>query len=246
MEGFLFNVAMDVNCDLGEGVGNDSDLMKYIGSCNIACGGHAGDFETMKNTLLLAKRYDVKIGAHPSFMDRSNFGRKELIVPKDLLVKQLVAQIKSLIEIAGTLDMKLHHVKPHGALYNMAARSKETAQVIVEVMKNFSNRLFLYVPFNSEIEILAKTNGILVKTEAFADRNYTDDFSLVPRSEPFSVIENKEKIRNRVLDIFKNQCVTSVNGIKTKTHIDTVCVHGDHVNAVEITRILSDLKTDLN
>lgn len=237
---------MDINCDLGEGIGNDAHLMKYLGSCNIACGGHTGSFETMKQTLLLAKKHGVNVGAHPSFIDPENFGRKELLVPDKLLIAQLLNQINTLIEIADSLDIQLHHIKPHGALYNMAAKSEDTAQVIIEVMKNFSDKLILYVPFNSKIENLAKKEGISIFREAFADRNYNDDFSLVSRSKPFAIIENAQDVKNRVNDIINNQYITSINGAIMKAKIDTVCVHGDHVNALQVVKLLAGFKTEIN
>ena len=160
MESVLFYVNMDINCDLGEGMGNDDAIMVYLGSCNIACGGHAGDQQTMRHTVIMAKEHQVKIGAHPSFEDEVNFGRKEIVVERELLKSQLLQQILHLKEIAGSLGIGLHHVKPHGALYNMAAKSADMAELIIEVMQELDESIFLYVPFNSVIEDLAKQRGL--------------------------------------------------------------------------------------
>ncbi len=160
MESILFNVEMDINCDLGEGIGNDEAIMPYLGSCNIACGGHAGDSESMKTAVLLARKHDVKIGAHPSFLDPVNFGRKEMNVPSELLKRQLTDQIFELKEIASSFGMSLHHVKPHGALYNLAAKSVETAELIIDIMQDLEDTIYLYVPFNSVIESLAEKRGV--------------------------------------------------------------------------------------
>ena len=152
--------SMDINCDLGEGIGRDADLMPYLSSCNIACGGHAGDRETMLSTMRLAKEHDVRIGAHPSFEDRPNFGRKEMYVPPERLRSQLIHQIAELAALARLEDVDIHHVKPHGALYNMAARSSDLAKLIVNVLGFFNEDLVLYVPFGSQMERKAKEAGV--------------------------------------------------------------------------------------
>ena len=142
---------MDINCDLGEGLENDAQIMPFISSCNIACGAHAGGKELMRATVLLAKKYKVKIGAHPSFADRKNFGRREMDVPKDLLIEQIMAQIAVLKEITEKEGEVLHHVKPHGALYNMAAKDREVADIVIEAVQSIDKRLIIYAPFRSVI-----------------------------------------------------------------------------------------------
>ena len=236
---------MDINCDLGEGIGRDADLMPYLGSCNIACGGHAGDRETMLAAMRLAKENNVKIGAHPSFEDRPNFGRKEIYVPRERLRSQLIHQIAELSALARLEDVKIHHVKPHGALYNMAARSSELASMIVNVLGFFKEDLLLYVPFDSQMERKAKEAGIPYAVEAFADRNYNDDFSLVPRSEPEAVLEDPKKIRDRVERMIRNGEIVSVSGKVKHVEIDTICIHGDNPSAVEIAKELSHLFKEL-
>ena len=189
---------MDINCDLGEGRGNDAEIMAYINSCNIACGGHAGDKNTMIKTLRLAKKHSVKAGAHPSFEDKKNFGRKDLSVSKCVLKAQLIDQIDALNQLANKENMKLHHVKAHGALYNMAAKSGEIAQIIIEAVQFFDQNLYIYAPFDSELEKKAKIMGVPYMIEVFADRNYDDDFNLLSRKEPMAVIETTEEVKSRV------------------------------------------------
>jgi len=246
LESILFNVEMDINCDLGEGIGNDEAIMPYLGSCNIACGGHAGDSESMKTAVLLARKHDVKIGAHPSFLDPVNFGRKEMNVPSELLKRQLTDQIYELKEIASSFGMSLHHVKPHGALYNLAAKSVETAELIIDIMQDLEDTICLYVPFNSVIESLAERRGVSHCIEVFADRNYNDDFSLVSRTEPNAIIDNAEEIKLRVDEMIKKRAVTSINGMEKKANIQTICIHGDHVNSIQIAKILYNFKDQIN
>ena len=246
MESVLFNLEMDINCDLGEGIGNDQAIMPYLGSCNIACGGHAGDKESMRNTVMLAQKYGVKIGAHPSFLDRVNFGRKEMDVPSEILKRQLTEQIFELKEITSSLGLTLHHVKPHGALYNLAAKSVDTAELIIDIMQDLGVETYLYVPFNSMIERLADKKGVSYCVEVFADRNYNDDFSLVPRTEPNAIIEDPEAIRLRVDEMIKKRAVTSINGLEKKADIQTICLHGDHKNAIQTAKLLYNFKDQIN
>jgi len=235
---------MDINCDLGEGMGNDDKIMAYINSCNIACGGHAGDKNTMIKTLQLAKKYGVKAGAHPSFEDAKNFGRKELSVSKGVLKAQLIGQIDALNQLAKAQNMKLHHVKAHGALYNMAAKSSEIAQIIVEAVQFFEQKLYIYAPFDSELEKKAKMMGVPYMIEVFADRNYDDDFKLLSRKEPMALIETAEEVKSRVGKMMREGTLISLHGIKRSINFDTLCVHGDHPHALEIVRELYILKED--
>jgi len=236
---------MDINCDIGEGIGNDADLMPYLSSCNIACGGHAGDRETMISTMRLAKEYDVKIGAHPSFEDRPNFGRKEIYVPQERLRSQLIHQIAELGALARLEDVEIHHVKPHGALYNMAARSSKLAELVVNVLGFFKEDLLLYVPFGSQLERKSKEAGIPYAVEAFADRNYDEAFGLVPRSEPGAVITDPEEVRKRVDRMIRKGEVVSASGKVKQVEIDTICIHGDNPSAIDIAKELADLIKDL-
>lgn len=232
---------MDINCDLGEGIGNDAQIIPYISSCSIACGGHAGDKYTMQETIRLAKEYSVKVGAHPSFPDRKNFGRVRMFLSNDVLKENLIDQITSLKEIAEKENVRLHHVKPHGALYKMAAENEDLAEVIIEVMRFFDEEWKLYVPYHSVIAKKAKESGIFYHYEAFADRNYNDDLTLISRSESHAVIEDIGIIYKRVERIFKDQSVLSINNKQMKIKVDTVCVHGDNPNAIPIVQTLHNL-----
>jgi UPF0271 protein len=199
----------------------------------------------MISTMRLAKEHDVKIGAHPSFEDRPNFGRKEIYVPQERLRSQLIHQIAELAALARLEDVEIHHVKPHGALYNMAARSSDLAKLIVNVLGFFKEDLVLYVPFGSQLERKSKEAGIPYAVEAFADRNYNDAFGLVPRSEPGAVITDPEEIRKRVERMINKGEVVSVSGKVRHVDIDTICIHGDNPSAVDIARELADLIKDL-
>ena len=232
---------MDINCDVGEGVYNEEAIMAYIDSCNIACGGHTGDEKSMTETLRLAKKYGVRAGAHPSFEDRPNFGRRVMKMPLELLRSQLISQVSSLKEIANREGMKLHHIKAHGALYNEAARSEDVARILFEVAEHFRNDLCIFVPCGSIMEREADRLGVTYWREAFADRNYDEDLNLLPRSDPKAVILDPEEIRLRVLNMARENQVVA-QGIKKPIKFDTICVHGDHPKALEIVKILHDIK----
>ncbi|MDH5475806.1 MAG: LamB/YcsF family protein, partial [Cyclobacteriaceae bacterium] len=169
---------IDVNCDVGEGVNNEELLMPYISSCNIACGGHAGGLETMTNVVSLAIKHNVKIGAHPSYPDRENFGRKSMVISDEDLAITIVKQIKTLEKVVSTSERQLHHIKPHGALYNDIAKNTALANVFLDAIASYRNTCALYVPFTSEIAHEALKRNFKVVYEAFADRNYNDDHSL--------------------------------------------------------------------
>lgn len=237
---------MDINCDLGEGIGSDEQIMPFIGSCNIACGVHAGNRELMKKTVQLAIKNNVKIGAHPSFNDRENFGRKEMFLPKDILKSQIVNQIASLNEIVKEQGSKLHHVKPHGALYNMAAKNTEVAMAVIESIQFFNEDLILYVPYGSLIAYKAKKFNIPFYNEVFADRNYNDDLTLVSRDHAEAVIEDSNNIRDRIAELIKNETIISITGKIKTMQADTVCVHGDNPNVKQIVKDLTGIVTNYN
>ncbi len=234
------NQIVDINVDMGEGVGNEAKLMPYISSCNIACGGHAGDYSTMKTVVKLAKQHRVKIGAHPSFPDRENFGRKTMEMPCVALYTSLKNQINDLIAVLDEEHVPLHHVKPHGALYNLAATDEKTAHVIVEVMKALALPAELYVPYNSVLARIAVKNNIPVFYEAFADRNYNSDLSLVSRTEKNALIEDVETMFQQVFGIHSSQKVKTISGEWAMIKAHTFCVHGDHPNAVKMVKSLSE------
>ncbi|WP_296313385.1 5-oxoprolinase subunit PxpA [Winogradskyella sp. UBA3174] len=229
---------IDINADVGEGIGNESMLMPYLSSCNIACGGHAGDIATMTEVVKLAKTNNVKIGAHPSFPDKANFGRVAMYMTSSELYTSLKQQIRSLQIILDSENLKLNHIKPHGALYNLAAKDKEIAIVIIDVLKSFSAPLKLYAPKISVIANMAKANTIEVVNEAFADRNYNDDLSLVSRKKDNAILNKKEAVLNHVLGIIKHQKITVIRGVEVELKAETICVHSDTENAIEILKFL--------
>jgi len=237
---------MDINCDLGEGIGKDEQIMPFISSCNIACGIHAGTLNIMKSTVQLAMKNNVQIGAHPSFSDRENFGRKEMFIPKEILKSQIINQIASLNEIAKREGAKLHHVKPHGALYNMAAKFNDVAMAVIESVQFFDQDLILYVPYGSLIAYKARKFKVPYYNEVFADRNYNDDLTLVSREEPEAIIENASRINERILRIINEGTIVSLNGKIINMKADSACIHGDNPNAVKIVKYLAKVTQNYN
>lgn len=235
--------SIDINADLGEGIGNEAQLMPFISSCNIACGGHAGDEDTMRNAVRLAKHHNVKIGAHPSFPDVENFGRLPVEMPCAALFKTIEDQINSLKAIIDEEHATLHHVKPHGALYNMAIKDKNIATVIVEVMKSMHLPVYLYVPYKSMIAEVAIQNKIPIIYEAFADRNYNDDLTLVSRQKENAVLHDENEVFEHVFRMISEGNVKTLSGkiIEIKAH--TFCIHGDNPKAVGlINRLVHNLE----
>lgn len=230
--------SIDINVDVGEGDGNESQLIPYASSCNIACGGHAGNSETMRKAVKLAHQYRVKIGAHPSFPDVKNFGRKPMHIPCVALFTSLKEQINDLIKIIESQNAMLHHVKPHGALYNMAVTDTKIATAIIEVMKTMALPVKLYVPYKSVIETLALQNNIPVTYEAFADRNYNDDLTLVLRSEKHALINDADAMFEHVYRMIIKQKVKTITGAEVAIKAETFCLHGDSLNAASLVKKL--------
>lgn len=231
---------IDINCDLGEGLPNDAELMQNISSCNIACGGHAGTIETIDKTITLAIKNEVKIGAHPSFPDKENFGRKLLNLPYKELQQSIEAQVQLFVERLNKQKGKLHHIKVHGALYNASAKNVELANLVVNAVKNIDKTVFLYVPFNSVIEEIAKQHHIKIKYEVFADRNYNNDGSLVMRSQENAVIYDKEIALKHIRRMFYDKQIQTISGELIYTKADTFCIHGDNKNAIEILQFINE------
>ena len=232
------NYKIDINVDLGEGVGNESQLMPHISSCNIACGGHAGDIETMRTVVKLAKKHGVKIGAHPSFPDKENFGRKAMEMPSVVLYKSIKKQMRDLLNILKDEHARLHHIKPHGALYNVAAVDEKIAKTIIEAIKSIAIPIKLYVPYKSVIADVAIKNNIAIKYEAFADRNYNDDLTLVSRAENNALINDEVIMFNHVYRMISTEKVKAISGAETAIIADTFCIHGDNLEAVNLVKAL--------
>jgi 5-oxoprolinase (ATP-hydrolysing) subunit A len=217
---------------MGEGIGNDEAIMPFITSANISCGFHAGNGDIIRQTISLAMRHNVRIGAHPSFRDKENFGRKEMHLGHDKLYAIVLEQLIKLDLIAKEKGATLHHVKPHGALYNMAARDLETAGTIALAVKDFNEELVLYGLSNSCLISEAKALGLKTASEVFADRTYQDNGSLTPRSQPNALIEDDEQCIQQVLQMTRKGTVTTISGKIIPIVADTICIHGDGKHAV--------------
>ena len=239
-------ISIDINADVGEGIGNESELMPFQSSCNIACGGHAGDVTTMTKVIRLAKSHRVKIGAHPSFPDKTNFGREIMELSAADLYATIKQQIRTLQSALHNENAQLYHIKPHGALYNLVAKDEKTARVIIEVIKSIAYPIKLYAPFNSVIAEIAKQEGIKVRFEAFADRNYNEDLSLVSRKNKNAILHEKEAVLSHVLNMIKHQKVTTVSRVEVPIKASTFCVHSDTKNAIQILKYLSNNLKDHN
>ena len=230
---------IDINCDVGEGIGNEADLLPLISSCNIACGGHAGDLESMMHVVKLAKENGVLIGAHPSYPDLKNFGRLTMNIEPTDLKESIQKQIIELNAIVKSQELSLHHIKPHGALYNDLAKNKKLAQLFLEAIVSYKEDTFLYVPPGSIIAQLAITQGFNIKYEAFADRSYNQDLSLVSRKLPKAVLDVPDNVYDHLVEMVKKSRVTAVNGKQIPIKADTYCLHGDTPNALQILMYLS-------
>jgi UPF0271 protein len=224
--------SIDLNCDLGEGFENDGEIMPFISSANIACGAHAGDHDTMKRTIELAMQHGVKVGAHPGFADKINFGRIELPVTDEDVYDLVTDQILLLQRIASDVHCKVQHVKPHGALYNMAARDKPLATAIARAIKDINPDMILYGLSGSFLISEGKSMGLNTASEVFADRTYDDTGNLTPRSKPGALIISDEEAITQVLKLVNEQMVTSVTGNNIPVRAETVCLHGDGAHAV--------------
>ncbi len=226
-------ISCDLNCDMGEGIGNDEALMPFITSANIACGYHAGDETTMRSTVIMAKNAGVAIGAHPSFADRENFGRTETKDTNPQQVYELVSeQLKIMHRIVTACNTHLHHVKPHGALYNMAAKNAALSLAIAQAIYDFNNTLILFGLSGSYLISQAKFIGLQTASEVFADRTYQDDGSLTPRTASDALIENEEQSISQIIQMIKKGTVTSLSGKEVPIIAETICLHGDGKNTV--------------
>jgi UPF0271 protein len=232
------SLVVDLNADLGEGAGHDDELLALVTSANIACGFHAGDGETMRRSIEAARDRKVDVGAHPSLFDRENFGRKELPVKPDEVYDAVVYQLGVFQAIAEAAKVRPNHVKPHGALYNMAVRDQELANAIGRAIAQIDTKLILFAPENSELARAGTTNGLQIAHEVFADRNYLSDGSLVPRSRPDALLHDPEEAASRVVRMLREGKVRSVDGVDVDVRAETICLHGDKPGAVEFARAL--------
>jgi UPF0271 protein len=229
---------VDLNCDMGEGTDNDELIMPFISSANIACGYHAGDEKTIWKTIELAVKHKVAVGAHVSFLDKENFGRSEMNLTANEIYELVEQQLIIIKEIADSFDIKLNHVKPHGALYNMSARDVAIAKAIAEAVKDFDSNLILFGLSESHSIHEAKAAGLKTASEVFADRTYQDDGSLTPRSQPNALIEDADKAIQQVLQMIKKGTVTSVSGKEIPIKAETICIHGDGKHAAAFAKTI--------
>jgi UPF0271 protein len=228
----------DLNCDLGEGAENDSLIMPWITSANIACGYHAGDVNTMYKTVKLAVKHNVAIGAHVSYLDKENFGRTEMNLPADEVYELVEQQLILLKEIADMFEKPITHVKPHGALYNQSAKDKTIANAIARSIRDFDHNLTLFGLSGSHSISEAQTEGLKTANEVFADRSYQDDRSLTSRSKSGALIENADDAVKQVLQMINEGNVTTISGKIIPIIADTICIHGDGKHAAEFAKAI--------
>ena len=229
---------ININCDLGESsklhsTENDPLLLEIVNSANIACGYHAGDRPTMEKTIEISKKNNVSIGAHPSFNDRENFGRKRLNLSSNDIQRLVIDQINILSNIANDKGIKVTHVKPHGALNNMACENYDLAKTISEAIIEVNKELIFLVPTGSQLESAGKKLNMKIAAEIFADRNYEDDGNLVSRSKENAMITDPEIAKKHVIKMVENQALNCYSGKQIPCEIDSVCVHGDGKSAVD-------------
>ena len=230
--------SIDVNADVGEGCGQDAALIPLISSANIACGYHAGDADSMREAVAFARDHGVAVGAHPSFPDRENFGRREMQLSPADLHASIVAQVQALAAIAASEGTRLRHVKPHGALYNMAARDENLAETVARAVQTVDPALLLVGLAGSILLMIAERVGLRSVSEVFADRAYLPDGSLLPRDRPGSVIHNAAAVAVRAVEMARGGTVVAVDGSSISVRADTICIHGDTPGAAALARRL--------
>ena len=232
---------IDINCDMGEGLDNEAALMPFIHSANIACGYHAGDEDTMRMVIALCLQHKVNIGAHPSFNDRANFGRTKMNLSENEVYDLVIDQLKTIDAIARQCGGRLHHVKPHGALYNMAAGNEALAKTIAQAVKDFDASLIYYGLSGSVMLRKAEEIGLSTAHEVFADRSYQPDGSLTPRSSPGALHTTIEDMLRQVSEIIKEKITTAMNGERFPVKADTICIHGDGIHAIPFAKAIYNL-----
>jgi UPF0271 protein len=237
--------SIDLNCDMGESfgawrMGSDVELMSYVSSVNIACGFHAGDATTIRKTVEAAIEKKVAaIGAHPSFPDLQGFGRREMKLAAGEIFDLVLYQVAAVKGVCEALGARLHHVKPHGALYNQAAKDAQLARAVAEAARAIDENLIFYGLSGSFLISEAEKIGLKTASEVFADRTYQPDGSLTPRSQPDALIHDAEKAAAQVLQMIRTQTVTATNGEPISIKAETVCLHGDGANALEFAKTIN-------
>ena len=226
------DIKFNINADVGEGMGDDAGLMPLIQACNIACGGHSGNQLEIKKTTELAQKHQVLIGAHPSYPDPINFGRRTMKINKKELYQSIEQQLSLLLE---QLPLeKLNHIKPHGALYHDCINKEEVARIFLEVIESVGTEVIIFTSSKGYLAKLADKKGIEYWNEAFIDRAYQDNGQLLARSEPNSVLNDSKLIYHRIQNLTQNKGVYSINGNWIPLDAKILCVHGDHPNAASL------------
>lgn len=236
--------AVDINCDTGEGIGNEPQLLPLISRCNIACGGHTGDEKTITEVLKLCKKYGVKAGAHPSYPDKLNFGRKVISMSPEILERSITDQLLLFKKCTDEEKVEVTHIKPHGALYNEAVKNRVIAAVIVKTALQVFPGAAILAPYRSELAIQASQKGVQVLFEVFGDRNYNDDLSLVSRALPDALIHEPEKVFSHMLHILKNSEVRTLKNKSVPVKAQSFCIHGDTENAQKILTFIKNRLPD--
>jgi len=227
---------IDLNCDMGENSGSDEEIMPYVTSANIACGFHAGDETSMRATARLAKRYGVAVGAHPSWKDIEGFGRREMLLPPDEVEALILYQIDALAAIAKSERTEICHVKPHGALYNQAAKDKILAKAIAKAVKGFGGELILVGLAGSELIKAGIDIGLEIANEGFPDRNYNPNGTLVSRNQSNAIIETPDEVAAHAVTLARN----GIDFAGQHVRVDTLCLHGDHPRAAQNAKLVRD------
>ena len=236
---------ININCDLGEksklhSNKNDAALLKLVNSANVACGYHAGDSESMNQVITISKENGVSIGAHPSFKDPENFGRKRMNLEFSEIKKLIIDQYEILQTIADKHGESVTHIKPHGALNNMACEDIDLANILAKTIFDINKDLIYLVPTGSKMELAAKKLNMKVACEIFADRNYEDDGNLVSRKKPNALITDPEVAKKHVLSMVQNQALNCFSGKQIPCKIDSVCIHGDNQSSLETAKSIKE------
>jgi len=236
---------ININCDLGEKSKHhsnkyDPDLLEIVNSANIACGYHAGDEKTMNQVIEISKRNGVSIGAHPSFNDPENFGRERMNLSSSEIRKLIRDQYEILQKIALSYGDKVSHIKPHGALNNMACEDIELSTTLAKAIHEIDKDLIYLVPTGSKMEVAAKKLNMKIACEIFADRNYEDDGNLVSRKKPHALITDPDEAKKHVLKMVKNQALNCHSGKQIPCEIDSVCIHGDNLSSLATAKSIKD------
>ncbi|PLC54864.1 lactam utilization protein LamB [Pollutimonas nitritireducens] len=244
-------LSIDLNCDMGESfgawnMGQDDEILPFVTSANIACGFHAGDPGVMRKTVAAALKHGVALGAHPGLPDLAGFGRRSMDISPDNAYDMVVVQLGSMAGVAASQGSRLHHVKAHGALYNMAARQPELAKAIAQAVYDVDRSLVFYALASSVQAGIAQDVGLNVAQEVFADRSYQSDGSLTPRRQPGAMIVDVEVSIRQVLRMITEGKVSSMQGVDVAVQADTLCIHGDQPGAVMFARAIRQALHDNN